>query len=30
MQERQEMQVQTLNQKDPLEEDIAIHSSILA
>ena len=30
MQERQEMQVQTLNQKDPLEEGIAIHSSILA
>ena len=30
MQEEQEMQVQSLGQKDPLEEGIATHSSILA
>ena len=30
MQETQEMQVQSLGQEDPLEEDIATHSSILA
>ena len=30
MQEEQEMQVQSLGQKDPLEEGIAAHSSILA
>ena len=27
---RQEMQVQSLGQEDPLEKDMAIHSSILA
>ena len=30
MQETQEMQVQSLGQEDPLEEEMAIHSSILA
>ena len=30
VQEEQEMQVQSLGQKDPLEEGIAAHSSILA
>ena len=30
MQETQEMQVQSLGQKDPLEEEMAIHFSILA
>ena len=30
MQEMQEIQVQSLDQEDPLEEDIAAHSSILA
>ena len=30
MQETQEMQVQSLGQEDPLEEDMATHSSILA
>ena len=30
MQERQEMQVQSLGREDPLEEDMATHSSILA
>ena len=30
MQETQEMHVQTLGQKDPLEKGIATHSSILA
>ena len=30
MQERQEMWVQSLGQEDPLEKEIAIHSSILA
>ena len=30
MQEMQEMQVQSLGQEDPLEEGMAIHSSILA
>ena len=29
MQKTQEMQVQSLSQKDPLEEDLATHSSIL-
>ena len=29
-QETQEMQVQSLGQEDPLEEEIAIHSSIIA
>ena len=30
MQETQEPQVQSLSQEDPLEEEMAIHSSILA
>ena len=30
IQETQETQVRALNQKDPLEEEIATHSSILA
>ena len=30
MQEPQEKQVQSLGQKDPLEEDTVIHTSILA
>ena len=30
MQETQEMQVQSLGWEDPLEEDMATHSSILA
>ena len=30
MQELQESQIQSLGQEDPLEEDIATHSSILA
>ena len=30
MQETQEMQVQFLGQEDPLEEEMAAHSSILA
>ena len=30
MQETQEMQVQSLGRKDPLEEEMATHSSILA
>ena len=30
MQEPQEAQVQSLGQEDPLEEDVATHSSILA
>ena len=30
MQEIQETQVQSLDQKDPLEEEMATHSSILA
>ena len=30
MQETQEMQIQPLGQKDPLEEKMATHSSILA
>ena len=30
MQERQEMQVQFLGWEDPLEEEMATHSSILA
>ena len=30
MQETQEMLVQTLGQEDPLEEGMAVHSSILA
>ena len=30
MQETQEMQIQSLGQEDPLEEEMAIHSSILA
>ena len=30
MQERQEKQVQSLGWEDPLEEDMATHSSILA
>ena len=30
MQETQEMRVQTLNWEDPLEEEMATHSSILA
>ena len=30
MQETQEMQVQPLGQEDPLKEEIATHSSILA
>ena len=30
MQELQEMQVQSLSQEDPLKEEMAIHSSILA
>ena len=30
MQETQETQVQSLGQEDPLEEEIAIHFSILA
>ena len=30
MQETQEMQVWSLNQEDPLEEEMATHSSILA
>ena len=30
MQETQEMQVQYLGQEDPLEEEMATHSSILA
>ena len=30
MQETQEIQVQSLGQEDPLEEDIAVHSSNLA
>ena len=28
MQEAQEMQIQSLGRKDPLEEEMAIHSSI--
>ena len=30
MQETREMQFQSLSQEDPLEEEMAIHSSILA
>ena len=30
MQETQEMRVQSLGQQDPLEEEMATHSSILA
>ena len=30
MQEKQEMQVQSLGQEDPLEEEMATHSSIIA
>ena len=30
MQETQETQVQSLNQEDPLEEDVATHPSIIA
>ena len=30
MQETQEMQVQSLDQADPLDEEMATHSSILA
>ena len=30
MQEMQEMRVQSLGQEDPLEEEMATHSSILA
>ena len=30
MQEMQEMQLQSLGQEDPMEEDMAAHSSILA
>ena len=30
MQEMQEMQVQSLGQEDPLEQEMATHSSILA
>ena len=30
MQETQEMQVQSLGQEDPLEKEVATHSSILA
>ena len=30
MQETQEMQIQSLGQEDPLEEEMATHSSILA
>ena len=30
MQEMQEMQVQSLGQEDPLEEEMATHSNILA
>ena len=30
MQEAQEMQVQSLDQEDPLEEEMAAHPSILA
>ena len=30
MQETQEMQVQSLDQEDPLEKEMATHSSILA
>ena len=30
MQEQQEMQVQSLGQEDPLEEEMATHSSTLA
>ena len=30
MQETQEMQVQSLSQEDPLEKEMAIHSSIRA
>ena len=30
MQETQEMQIQSLGQEDPLEEDMATHSSFLA
>ena len=30
MQETQEMRVQSLTQEDPLEQDMATHSSILA
>ena len=30
MQETQEMRIQSLGQEDPLEEEMAIHSSILA
>ena len=30
MQETQEIQVRSLSQEDPLEEEMAIHSSILA
>ena len=30
MQETQEMRVQSLGQEDPLEEEMATHSSILA
>ena len=30
MKETQKMQVQSLGQEDPLEEEIAIHSSIIA
>ena len=30
MQEQQEMQVRPLSQEDPLEEEMATHSSILA
>ena len=30
MQETQEMQVQSLGREDPLEEEMAAHSSILA
>ena len=30
MQEKQEMRVQSLGQEDPLEEEMATHSSVLA
>ena len=30
MQETQEIQVQTLSQEDPLEEEVKTHSSVLA
>ena len=30
MQEKQEMRIQSLGQEDPLEEEMATHSSIIA